>query len=122
MAAEHFTDKELACPCCGEVRFNAEARAMFNEAREVSGIAYVPNSACRCEDHNAEVGGSTESAHLFGGWRETTAMDIRVRNSRERFLILSGLIAAGFTRIGIAKTFIHADADPGKDPRVVWLY
>ena len=119
---EHFTDKELACPCCGAGRFNARARGMFNEAREVAGIPFVVNSACRCASHNAEVGGKPGSAHEFDEDDETTAMDIRARDSRARFLILAGLLAAGFTRIGVAKTFIHADADPDKDPRVVWLY
>jgi hypothetical protein len=29
---------------------------------------------------------------------------------------------AGFNRLGIAKTFIHVDNDPGKPEDTVWLY
>jgi len=119
---DHFTSKELRCPCCGLVNFDGAARAMFNEAREIAGLPFVITSACRCDKHNAEEGGKPESSHLITEEKPATAMDIRVRNSRERFLILGGLIGAGFTRIGIGKNFIHADADPTKDPQVVWLY
>jgi hypothetical protein len=35
---------------------------------------------------------------------------------------VAALIASGFTRIGIADTFIHVDNDPVKTPAVVWLY
>jgi hypothetical protein len=43
-------------------------------------------------------------------------------NSRERFLIVSACIVAGFTRIGVGSGFIHVDDDPGKPPKVLWLY
>jgi hypothetical protein len=38
-----------------------------------------------------------------------------------RSILLPALIHAGFTRIGIAKTFIHADVDD-KKPNAIWLY
>ncbi|NJB66443.1 hypothetical protein GGQ74_000083 [Desulfobaculum xiamenense] len=119
---EFFADSELACTCCGLVHMHPETRARLNVARELAGIPFILTSACRCERHNAEVGGAQDSAHLASSTREAHAVDIRVRNSRERFLVLGGLIAAGFTRIGVAKDFIHADDDPDKDPRVAWLY
>jgi hypothetical protein len=37
-------------------------------------------------------------------------------------LVLRSLLAAGFERIGIAKTFIHADRDLDLPGDVVWLY
>jgi hypothetical protein len=36
--------------------------------------------------------------------------------------IVRGLLDAGFTRIGIAKTFIHADDDAESPQQVMWLY
>ena len=50
------------------------------------------------------------------------AADIKSRSSRNRSAILDGLIKAGFTRIGIGKTWIHVDNDPLKARRVTWLY
>ena len=36
--------------------------------------------------------------------------------------VINGLISAGFTRIGIAKTFIHADCDMTLPQEVMFLY
>lgn len=50
------------------------------------------------------------------------AIDLQAKYSRQRFLIIRGLIEAGFTRIGIGENFIHVDDDKDKDQRVVWHY
>lgn len=86
-------------------------------ARELSGVPYVINSGYRTFEHNREVGGVLNSSHLTG-W----AADIRADSSNRRFLILKGLIEAGFNRIGVGETFIHADCDPSKSGNVTWLY
>lgn len=89
---------------------------MIDRARHLSKCSYSINSGYRTPKHNKKVGGSKTSSHLggFGG-------DIRCLTSERRIQILRGLIIAGFKRIGIAKTFIHADNDPSK-PDSVWLY
>ncbi|UIJ36887.1 D-Ala-D-Ala carboxypeptidase family metallohydrolase [Desulfobaculum bizertense] len=118
----HFKDHELACPCCGLLNFHPETLARLNDAREIADIPFVLSSACRCPTHNAEVGGKTSSAHLTTKSKRCRAVDVSATESRQRSLILTALIAAGFSRIGIAKDFIHADDDPNKAPRVCWLY
>jgi len=89
---------------------------MLNMARGSAGVPFRINSGYRTEAHNKKVGGSPTSSHLNG-----SAVDIHCNNSRMREKILYGLISAGFQRIGIAKTFIHADVDPTKNP-AIWLY
>jgi hypothetical protein len=37
-------------------------------------------------------------------------------------LMMEALIKHGFTRFGVAKTFLHVDGSRTKDPRVVWFY
>lgn len=86
-------------------------------ARETAGIPFKINSGYRTKKHNEIVGGRVGSSHLKG-----LAADIGYRGSRERYLILHGLIKAGLNRIGIANTFIHVDSDNKKDGKVVWLY
>lgn len=81
----------------------------LDKAREISGIPYHINSGFRTKEHNRAVGGSPTSSHL-GGY----AADIGFKNQKEALMILRGLILAGFKRIGLAKTFIHVDSDPGK--------
>ena len=77
---------------------------------------------CSCVKHNKLVRGSDTSSHISTDTIKCTAVDIECTLSTQRFKILSGLIKAGFTRIGIGKTFIHADSDKNKAKEVVWLY
>ena len=88
----------------------------LDKARELSKTPFVINSGFRTAEHNKEVGGSKTSSHLKGG-----AVDISCTNSSQREKIISALIIAGFQRVGIAKTFIHADTDKSKSP-AIWLY
>jgi uncharacterized protein YcbK (DUF882 family) len=89
----------------------------LQSARDISEVPYKINSGYRTEEHNDRVGGVTNSSHLKG-----KACDISAPNSIDRMNILKGLIKAGFTRIGIADTFIHVDNDHDKPDGVVWLY
>jgi len=88
----------------------------LDRARDLAKTPFVINSGYRTEAHNKEVGGSPTSSHLKG-----LAVDISCTNSSQREKIISALIIAGFQRVGIAKTFIHADMDPMKSP-AIWLY
>ena len=89
----------------------------FALARTISAVPYKINSGSRCQKHNKEVGGSDTSSHLTG-----EAGDIAIRDSAHRWRVLDGLLKAGFNRIGIGETFIHADDDIHKTPGVIWLY
>lgn len=114
------TDPMLACPCCKRCELSPELMQMLDNAREIAGVPFGINSGFRCAAHNADVGGKPSSSHL-GGY----AVDIATRNGPARMTILGGLMAAGFQRIGIAKTFIHVDMDPDKITSmgpVCWLY
>lgn len=88
----------------------------LSEARRLAGVPFKINSGFRTQARNMLVGGSPGSSHL-GGW----ASDIACRDGLSRQKILTALIQAGFKRIGIAATFIHADCDPSKKPSI-WLY
>lgn len=89
----------------------------LDHAREDAGIPFVITSAYRCPEHNAEVGGVSSSAHVWG-----YAIDIACEGSRSRHKIVTALLNNGFNRMGIAGDFIHADKDPDKPPNVMWVY
>ena len=95
---------------------------LLDKAREISGTPYIINSGVRTPTHNKSVGGKSNSAHLSTRQGGPCAVDIAVKGSRDRFLILKGLIGAGCHRIGVAKTFIHADGAKDLDPEVTWVY
>jgi len=86
------------------------ARGKFDKAIHI-------NSGYRTKEHNKKIGGKKDSAHLKG-----YAVDIHCNNSRDRYNLVNCLLDVGFNRIGIANTFIHVDADPDKDPDVIWIY
>ena len=95
---------------------------MLDRARDIASISFKINSGYRSEAHNLKVGGvpksswSRGSSHLYG-----FAADIACKNSNNREIIVRSLITAGFTRLGIANSFIHVDNDPNK-VAALWLY
>ena len=74
-------------------------------------------SGVRCAEHNQRVGGHKNSSHL-NGW----AADLHCFHSTYRFKLVETLRMAGFSRLGIAISFVHVDCDPSKTPGVIWLY
>lgn len=115
---KYFKREEFACKCgCGTNEIEPALISKLDKAREIAGVPFKINSGYRCPAHNAEEGGVSASAHT-SGW----ASDIAAVDSRQRWKILEALVQGGFTRLGIGKTFIHADIDPNKDPDVIWTY
>ncbi len=90
---------------------------MLVEAREKAGIPFVITSGYRTRLHNKRVGGVSGSSHTKG-----VAVDIRCRNSKDRFKIIQAAIEVGITRIGVSGKFIHLDADEQKAQNVIWTY
>jgi uncharacterized protein YcbK (DUF882 family) len=89
---------------------------LLDDAREVANTPFKINSGYRTEKHNSKVGGKPTSSHTKG-----LAADIHCVNDRLRWQIVDALICVGFTRIGIAKTFIHVDLDHDKND-AIWIY
>ncbi len=119
----NFRSEEFACKCgCGINNISSEFTDMLDDARDLANTPFILNRACSCKKHNKDVGGSSTSSHISTADEECTAADIRVYTSVDRFKIVNSLMSVGFTRIGIAKTFIHVDDDPFKTPGVIWLY
>ena len=94
---------------------------MLDTAREEAGVAFKISSGFRTEAYNRDLlkrgyKASKNSSHLKG-----CAADIVCTDSAKRSIIVRALINVGFTRLGIAKSFIHVDNDSNK-PDAIWLY
>ena len=111
---EFFDYADFACPCCGKNKIDIPFVRKLDKARRISGTSFSINSGYRCEKHNTEVG-STSDNHTSGH-----GGDIWCKEGPKRIMIIEGLILAGFRRIGIHLTFIHAD-DMDK-VESLWLY
>lgn len=87
---------------------------MLDIARELAGVPFVINSGYRTPEHNQAVGGVADSSHVHG-----YAVDIKTTPATQE-KIINALRQAGFDRIGIYKTFVHADNDPTKPRPATW--
>jgi len=90
---------------------------MLDRARGLANTPFFLNSTVRTKEKNEAVGGVENSEHLTG-----ESVDIRCRNSAERFAIIKALLDVGFTRIGYGKTFVHAGISKTKPNKVMWDY
>ncbi len=116
---KYFKLSEFDCPTekgTGK-KMSRKLLSMLDNAREHSGTPFIITSGYRTKKHNDSLEKSSKnSSHLKG-----LAIDIACDSSVERLKIVKGLIKAGFRRIGIAKTFIHADIDKDKT-KCIWVY
>lgn len=115
---KHFTEKEFTCDGinCYD-KMNPKLLKMLDDAREFADVPFTITSSWRSKAYNMEIGGKPNSAHLRGN-----AVDISCLSSFQRLQIIEALTDAGFTRIGVASTFIHADIDRELPQQVMWLY
>lgn len=111
---KNFDLHEFDCSCCGGNQMNPDFLEKLDTARDIAGVPFKISSGYRCPKHNKEIG-SVATNHPLG-----VASDIRCTDGLSRFKIISALIQAGFTRIGVAKTFIHCDTN--NLPSSIWFY
>jgi zinc D-Ala-D-Ala carboxypeptidase len=99
-------------------RMNKDFLRRLDTARGIAGIPFKINSGYRTAHHNDTVLG----ARIGSSHKKGLAVDIGYKGSRQRYIITKALMEVGINRIGIGKTFIHADVDKNKDEDVIWLY
>ena len=99
------------------VGLKSELVKLLDDARHIAGIPFKLNSGYRTKEQNKKAGGVEDSAHLSG-----LAVDIACTTDSARHKIINALQKVGFNRIGISKSFIHADIAKDKSLNVIWLY
>ena len=124
MKFKNFSYDEFDSPLqegSGQLMSN-EFLGMLDAARDLAGVPFKITSGYRVEAdierlRKAGYKVSSTSSHLKG-----VAADIACTNSSDRFNMLDALLSVGFSRIGIADTFIHVDIDKDKPPFAIWTY
>ena len=105
----YFSDAEVA-------GLDKELCAMLDVARGKANVPFIITCGFRTPAQNAALSESvSDSAHLTGH-----AVDLACSDDPTRYAMLQGLLAAGFTRIGIYSAHLHADNDSTKPPNVIW--
>lgn len=107
---KYFKPSEWACKCgCGLDRIDMKLIRTLDLIRERFGRPIIITSGCRCEKHNATVGGRPGSAHLLGPDNYTHAVDILCLAPATRFQLISLILWMGIRRIEITNKHIHID-------------
>lgn len=114
-ASKYFSEEELQCHCgCGSERSTSTLRAFLDELRETYGAPLNLSCSTRCETHNAEVGGVSNSQHC-----ECSAADVLVPEGMTVDKLADLAIGVGFDGIGryYNSGFVHCDVrDDGNSP------
>jgi len=111
---KNFKIQEFECKCgCDmplEVYENIiKLASQLQFLRDYTGRPITINSAYRCPEHNAKVGGSKTSQHLLG-----KAADITIQSLKpaEVYALIEDLIDMGHMLqggLGLYDTFVHYD-------------
>lgn len=112
---QHFNEEEFR----DAEKMDKEFVYWLDDLREAFGKRIYINSSYRDPAYNESVGGAPNSAHTEIPCK---AADIRVENTRDRFLLVSLAIGMGCERIGIGETYLHIDFSDEKPKRVMWTY
>lgn len=113
----YFHPAEFRCRCgCGGCLIDPRLMELLETCRGQYGKPMIVTSGFRCEKHNEAVAGAPSSAHLTGH-----AADIACGNASDRFMLVK-IFSNHFTRIGLAKSFIHVDTHPTNPQNVIWFY
>lgn len=113
----YFVPEEFkkCTPSCSIGLMSEDLLIALDKAREISGYPFIVNSAYRSIAWEKAHGRKGTSSHTKG-----LAVDLHCESAVVRFYMVYGLIKAGFRRIGIYPTFIHADLDTSK-VSAIWL-
>ena len=91
---------------------------LLDYAREEAGIPFRINSGFRTSFYNEHLRKRGYKAVVSSSHLKGMAADIRCTSSKERQIIVKALINVGYTRLGIAKSFIHVDNDSSKSDAI----
>ena len=113
----HFRETEFSCNHCnlyGDL-ISRELIEVLEKVRAHFGHPVIVNSGVRCDTHNANVGGATNSRHRTG---YADAADIVVKDV-PAYTVHKWLIDAYPDRYGIGAypSFTHIDVRPGGPAR-----
>lgn len=110
-------DFRSCVPACSEKDLNPNLVELIKRAQHLAGFTFTITSGFRSKSWELSKGRSGSSSHTKG-----LAVDISARDSHARYKILLALGFVGTPRLGVGKTFIHADIDETKAHPIIFHY
>lgn len=116
--SEHFKTAELSCSHCGINGCTQALVDMLEQFRSAIGKPVGVNSAFRCAQHNAALGGAPHSQHLLGN-----AADVHVQGMTPDEMEKVARTIPAIKGIGRAphQNYIHIDVRDG-EVLYCWCY
>jgi uncharacterized protein YcbK (DUF882 family) len=115
----NFSKSEFDCKHSGKNEMDHEFMQLLQELREELNFPLVITSGYRDKTHPVEA----RKTHSNGEHTQGRCCDVKCINSATRFKIIETALNLGFTRIGIAKTFLHLGlGGKGLPNYVIWEY
>jgi len=102
-----ITRADLLCKCCAQGNPHPNLLLAVNQLQALAQRPLEIHSACRCEKHNAEVGGAPKSQHLLGKAADVSAPPL---TQLELYLLAEQVPFLWQGAIGLyPQPFIHID-------------
>lgn len=110
-----FKLEEFDCQETGENRMDMDFLLKLDALRAECGFPFRITSGYRSESHSIEARKEKPGQHTRG-----IACDIAVDNGAQRMILVQKALEAGFTGVGIHKSFTHLDTRDSTP--VMWVY
>jgi len=113
----HFTRAEFTCACgCGLDAIDLGLVEGLERLRVFLNLPVRVTSGCRCQSHNAAVGGAPGSQHVLG-----KAADVKVAGMTARELYAAAVALNAFHGFGVddERGFVHLDV---RNVAARWCY
>ena len=115
----NFKKSEFDCKATGENNMQHEFMELLQKLRKEYNKSITITSGFRSRKHPIEA----RKTHSNGEHTQGNCADIACINSSDRFVLVKLALELGFTRIGIAKNFIHLGIGGKNLPNnVIWDY
>lgn len=120
MLSEHFSESEMSCHHCGQLPADGISGVLLDgleRLRTIVGKPIYVTNAYRCPEHNAAVGGVSNSQHVHG-----TAADIYVDGMG--VWELANICKQIFDGVGeyYGQEFVHVDMRDNGNSTGVYLW
>ncbi|MGL4757612.1 MAG: D-Ala-D-Ala carboxypeptidase family metallohydrolase [Aeromonadaceae bacterium] len=114
-----FTKAEFDCKHTGKNEMTPEFMKLIQSLRTMYGKPLTVTSGYRHPTHPVEA----RKGHSNGEHTRGACCDLACTSGTDRYNIIRLALSLGFTRIGIAKTFIHLGiGGPGLVSPTIWDY
>jgi len=108
----HFTEKELACPCCKRCKMDTYLLEVLETIRDECGFPLRVTSGFRCEKHNQELKGSSPKSQHFLG--KAVDIDTSRLSAEMKYKLAEAPLVFGIRGFGVYDRFFHLDVRDGE--------